>query len=162
MNADLIRLYSISEDYDTVDDDLQSLSGAVGRLDLSPSKGSVASSASSSGGDGKSDFQSLHIWLLNKNSCCSQNNKAEMKSLPVLPQKNFIHLWRSLHDVFLVQSDNSAVVDCDIQKLYHATSVVGTLLLQIGEVGQKLLNEKREGGNLNLNGNLFVSIFYAK
>ena len=76
-----------------------------------------------------------------------------MRNVPHLPQKHFIHLWRTLHDVFLVQSDNSAVIDCDIQKLYHATSVVGTLLLQIGEVGQKVKNEKQHGvKNLSLNG----------
>lgn len=61
-----------------------------------------------------------------------------MKTLPSLPQKNFIHLWRTLHDMFLQQSSCSALVDFDVQKLYDSVSVVGTLLLQIGEVGQRV------------------------
>ena len=61
-----------------------------------------------------------------------------MKTLPSLPQKNFIHLWRTLHDMFLQQSSCTALVDFDVQKLYDSVSVVGTLLLQIGEVGQRV------------------------
>ena len=75
---------------------------------------------------------SLHSWLFR------QESKSQMKTLPSLPQKNFIHLWRTLHDMFLQQSSCSALVDFDVQKLYDSVSVVGTLLLQIGEVGQRV------------------------
>ena len=40
--------------------------------------------------------------------------------------------------MFLQQSSCSALVDFDVQKLYDSVSVVGTLLLQIGEVGQRV------------------------
>lgn len=73
------------------------------------------------------------------------SSSSSRRRLPTLPQKHFVHLWRTLHDLFLVQSDNSSVVDLDVQKLYHSVSVVGTLLLQIGEVGQRVQSERREG-----------------
>ena len=73
-------------------------------------------------------LRSLHDWLLR------QDSKAEMKKLPVLPRKHFIQLWHTLHDFFASNDTHS-------QQLYNSVSVVGTLLLQIGEVGQKLKND---------------------
>ena len=84
----------------------------------------------------------LHHWLL------AEDSKADMKLFPKLPQKHFVHLWKTLHDMFLEPSGNPAVVDFDVQRLYHAVSLVGTLLLQIGEVGQKVKREKAAKGQV--------------
>lgn len=78
------------------------------------------------------DLKALNKILFNSES------KTDMKKFPPLPQKNFIHLWKTLHDMFLQPSSNPAMVDFNIENLYHSVSIVGTLLLQIGEVGQKV------------------------
>lgn len=82
------------------------------------------------GSDAGASLQSLQSWLLR------QESKAEMKRLPSLPHKHFVHLWRTLHDLF--------VTDDSDQQLYHSVSIVGTLLLQIGEVGQKITRLQKQ------------------
>lgn len=97
------------------------------------SPSSILSGTSRSADSDTTSLGSLHAWVFRQES-----GKSELKLLPSLPQKNFIHLWRTLHDMFMQQSENSAIVDLDVQQLYHSVSVVGTLLLQIGEVGQRV------------------------
>jgi len=61
--------------------------------------------------------------------------------LPVLPRDNFVHLWKNLHD--LIEFGNlKDTTEEGRQQMYHAISVVGTLLLQIGEVGQKVRDKQ--------------------
>ena len=91
------------------------------------------------------------------------------KKLPALPRKNFLHLWRTLHNLFEynvfnasnlglvgdngrtdLNSDNvhlhipydaedSSSGDKTLQdQIYQSITMVGTILLQIGEVGQRV------------------------
>ena len=88
------------------------------------------------------------------------------KKLPPLPRKNFLHLWRTLHNLFEYNvfnafkigdngkqesntdnlllhltsvSDEFGCRDKTIQdQLYQSITMVGTILLQIGEVGQRV------------------------
>ncbi|TRY63799.1 hypothetical protein TCAL_07164 [Tigriopus californicus] len=85
----------------------------------------------------ESDLKELNKILFGSES------KTDLKKFPPLPQKNFIHLWKTLHDMFLQPSSNPAMVDFDIENLYHSVSIVGTLLLQIGEVGQKVQSSSK-------------------
>ena len=55
-----------------------------------------------------------------------------MRKLPALPQKHFVLLWRTLFDLFLDGSGEAAELPEQQQAVYHAVSVVGTLLLQVG------------------------------
>ena len=48
----------------------------------------------------------------------------------------FVLLWKTLYSIFLVHHEMPETER--EQSLYHAVSVVGTLLLQIGEVGHNL------------------------
>ena len=66
----------------------------------------------------------------------SGETKTEMRRVPPLPQKHFVLLWKTLYSIFL-GSNEMPETEAE-QATYHAVSVVGTLLLQIGEVGQKL------------------------
>ncbi|CAG5132488.1 unnamed protein product [Candidula unifasciata] len=50
----------------------------------------------------------------------------------------FIQMWRSLYDMFTDSSDE--------QQLYHSIATVGTLLLQIGEVGKRFRNSSSSSG----------------
>lgn len=59
------------------------------------------------------------------------------KKLPVLPRDYFVHLWKNLHD--LIEFGNLTDTTMEgRQEMYHSISLVGTLLLQIGEVGQRV------------------------
>lgn len=58
-----------------------------------------------------------------------QDSKAEFRNVPRLNQEQFIQLWKSLYDMFANHPDE--------QHLYHSIANVGTLLLEIGEVGKK-------------------------
>eukprot|EP00092_Neocalanus_flemingeri_P003122 GFUD01003339.1.p1 GENE.GFUD01003339.1~~GFUD01003339.1.p1 ORF type:complete len:1139 (+),score=353.99 GFUD01003339.1:87-3503(+) len=87
----------------------------------------------------KASLNSIQGWLIRTDS------KLEMRKIPPLPQQYFVLLWKSLYALFM---ENSLLPETEEQQaLYHSVSVVGTLLLQIGEVGQKF--EKRKS-NLNL------------
>ena len=96
-----------------------------------------------------------------------QNMPKQKKRLHPLPRKNFLHLWRTLHNLFeynvfttsnLRTHGDNAKRDSDnvllhmpsngdepvcndrtIQdQLFQSITMVGTILLQIGEVGQRL------------------------
>ncbi|GAB1598460.1 TBC1 domain family member 9B-like isoform X1 [Argonauta hians] len=58
-----------------------------------------------------------------------QDSKAEFRNVPRLNQEQFIQLWKTLYDMFANHPEE--------QKLYHSIANVGTLLLEIGEVGKK-------------------------
>ena len=75
----------------------------------------------------------------------SGETKTEMRRIPPLPQKHFVLLWKTLYSIFL-GSNEMPETEAE-QAAYHAVSVVGTLLLQIGEVGQKLDKRKSQDEN---------------
>ncbi|KFM74472.1 TBC1 domain family member 9, partial [Stegodyphus mimosarum] len=52
------------------------------------------------------------------------------RQLPVMTQEKFIDLWKSMYDMFVLHEEE--------QKIYHCIATVGTLLLQIGELGTVL------------------------
>jgi len=81
------------------------------------------------------NLNSIQGWLVR------QDSKIEMRKIPPLPQKHFILLWRTLYSLF-IESGRSLPETEEQLKLYHAVSLVGTLLLQIGEVGQKFDKSK--------------------
>ena len=96
-------------------------------------------------------LQIIHDWLLAE--CVDQGqetgadieSKGDMKKIPPLPQKYFVLLWKTLYSLFLVHNDMPETEK--EQSLYHAVSVVGTLLLQIGEVGHNLRDGDKDGAD---------------
>ncbi len=96
---------------------------------------------------GSSRLNFLHRWLFPDQPI----SPTSVKSLPSLPQKHFVHLWKTLHDIFIEQPAQSAFVNTDIQKLYHSVSLVGTQLLQIGEVGQKMRDDNPSDWSITFN-----------
>ena len=84
----------------------------------------------------------IHDWLMSQ--CGDIESKGEMKKIPPLPQKYFVLLWKTLYAIFLVENEMPETER--EQSLYHAVSVVGTLLLQIGEVGHNLRDSLGSGG----------------
>uniref|UniRef100_A0A1B6C1U8 Rab-GAP TBC domain-containing protein n=1 Tax=Clastoptera arizonana TaxID=38151 RepID=A0A1B6C1U8_9HEMI len=51
------------------------------------------------------------------------------KTIPRMSQPHFIALWRTLHEILTVQPEDEA--------MYHAIASIGTLLLQLGDVGKR-------------------------
>lgn len=63
-------------------------------------------------------------------------SKEEFRNIPRLTQSQFIEMWKTLYDMFGGEPKE--------QELYHAIATVGTLLLEIGEVGKKFYLQKEE------------------
>ncbi|XP_052799590.1 TBC1 domain family member 9-like isoform X2 [Mya arenaria] len=63
-------------------------------------------------------------------------SKEEFKNIPRLNQTQFIQMWKTFYDMFGGDSKE--------QDLYHAIATVGTLLLEIGEVGKKFYLHKED------------------
>jgi len=74
-----------------------------------------------------------------------EDSKLEMRRIPPLPQQNFVLLWKSLYSLFM--EDALLPETEEQQRLYHSVSVVGTLLLQIGEVGQQFSGKNLASGS---------------
>ncbi|CAG5123665.1 unnamed protein product, partial [Candidula unifasciata] len=60
--------------------------------------------------------------------------REEFASLPKMNQVQFIQLWRTLYDIFTDLPEE--------QYLYRSLATVGTLLLQLGEIGKRLPDTK--------------------
>ncbi|KAJ8299441.1 hypothetical protein KUTeg_023501 [Tegillarca granosa] len=100
----------------------------------SPVEG-TSSVASSNGSFKESEVnERLKQMYLKKKQLNRTDSKAEYKDVPRLTQVQFIQLWKTLYDLF---SDNSKE-----QELYHSIAAVGTLLLEIGEVGKRFYLSK--------------------
>ena len=57
--------------------------------------------------------------------------------LPKLPREYFVHLWKNLHDLIEFGNLKDTTMEGRDQ-MYQSITCVGTLLLQIGEVGQRV------------------------
>ena len=81
--------------------------------------------------DDKTSLRSLHRQLF------LVSEKGMGSKLPQLPREYFVHLWKNMHD--LIEFGNlDDITEEGRNQMYHSISIVGTLLLQIGEVGQRV------------------------
>lgn len=80
-------------------------------------------------------LQSLHNRLFSWSK--DDQRKSGANKLPHLPRDYFVHLWKSLHDLIEFGNIDDITVE-GREQMYHSISIVGTLLLQIGEVGQRV------------------------
>ncbi|XP_034948646.1 TBC1 domain family member 9 [Chelonus insularis] len=60
----------------------------------------------------------------------------EFKTVPKMSQRHFIALWKTLYDMFPAQPED--------QDVYHSIATIGTLLLQLGDVGKKFYVDREE------------------
>ncbi|XP_076450712.1 TBC1 domain family member 9-like isoform X2 [Babylonia areolata] len=71
-------------------------------------------------------------------SACKQpqkESKEDFQKVPRMNQIQFIQLLKSLYDMFTDHGEE--------QQLYHSVATVGTLLLQLGDVGKQFLAQPR-------------------
>ncbi|XP_014674997.1 PREDICTED: TBC1 domain family member 9-like [Priapulus caudatus] len=83
-----------------------------------------------------SEVDILEKYRTKKTNLPRSDSKEAMKILPKMSQEQFIQLWKSLYDLF--------VDDPCEQELYQAIATLGTLLLQIGEVGKQFLHREAD------------------
>ncbi|XP_046333198.2 TBC1 domain family member 9-like isoform X1 [Haliotis rufescens] len=65
------------------------------------------------------------------------DSKDDFRSIPRMNQYQFIQMWKTLYDMFNEHEEE--------QQLYHAIATIGTLLLQIGEVGKRFMRKSESG-----------------
>ncbi|XP_037090679.1 TBC1 domain family member 9-like, partial [Pollicipes pollicipes] len=68
----------------------------------------------------------------------------ESSQVPMMNQKQFIYMWRALYDMFSEEQTRP--------EIFHSIAHVGTLLLQIGEVGKRFQKERTASASAVLQG----------
>ncbi|KAI4479417.1 PREDICTED: TBC1 domain family member 9 isoform X1 [Polistes canadensis] len=94
-----------------------------------PTVGTLSRSTSmnSQHGDQSWEIQSMDSL---RSMIASRDSPLDLKVVPKMSQTHFIALWKTLYDMFPAQLEE--------QETYHSIASIGTLLLQLGDVGKKL------------------------
>ncbi|CAK9821928.1 TBC1 domain family member 9 [Anthophora retusa] len=66
----------------------------------------------------------------------SKDSPLDLKTVPKMSQGHFIALWKTLYDMFPAHPEE--------QETYHCIASIGTLLLQLGNVGKKFYVDRDE------------------
>nr|CAD7588701.1 unnamed protein product [Timema genevievae] len=69
----------------------------------------------------------------------SRDSRLDLKSVPKMDQPHFIMLWKTIYDLFQAQPED--------QETFHAIATIGTLLLQLGDVGKRFYLEREESAD---------------
>ncbi|XP_033221070.1 TBC1 domain family member 9 isoform X2 [Belonocnema kinseyi] len=93
---------------------------------------SRSTSCHSQPGDESWENQSMDSF---RSMIASKDSPLDLKVVPKMSQRNFIALWKTLYDMFPVQPE-----EADSQCL----AKIGTLLLQLGDVGKKFQLDREE------------------
>ncbi|EGI61255.1 TBC1 domain family member 9, partial [Acromyrmex echinatior] len=94
---------------------------------------SRSTSLNSQPGDQSWEVQSMGSL---RSMIASKDSPLDLKTVPKMSQGHFIALWKTLYDMFPAQPEE--------QETYHCIASIGTLLLQLGDVGKKFYIEKEE------------------
>ncbi|XP_041366492.1 TBC1 domain family member 9-like [Gigantopelta aegis] len=121
--------------------------GQPGSLPLSSSKEESTSPLVLGGGDRKDtespkSFGSYGSLARLSARKLKADSKEDFKNMPRLDQFQFIQLWKTLYNMFSNHEQE--------QQLYHSIATIGTLLLQIGEVGKRFMLKSESGDSFIL------------
>ncbi|XP_014472834.1 PREDICTED: TBC1 domain family member 9 isoform X4 [Dinoponera quadriceps] len=94
---------------------------------------SRSTSLNSQQGDQSWEIQSMGSL---RSMIASKDSPLDLKTVPKMSQGHFIALWKTLYDMFPAQPEE--------QETYHCIASIGTLLLQLGDVGKKFYVERDE------------------
>ncbi|XP_076233513.1 TBC1 domain family member 8/9 isoform X2 [Calliopsis andreniformis] len=100
-----------------------------------PSVGSLSRSTSLNSQQGDQSWEIQSMGSL-RSMVASKDSPLDLKTVPKMSQRHFIALWKTLYDMFPAQPEE--------QETYHCIASIGTLLLQLGDVGKKFYVDRDE------------------
>ncbi|KAJ8679994.1 hypothetical protein QAD02_015781 [Eretmocerus hayati] len=119
--------------FDSIEQSVASLEVPAGLLDEPSDTLSRSTSLNSQQGDQSWEEQSMGSL---RSMVTSRDTPLDLKIVPKMSQRHFIALWKTLYDMFPSQPED--------QETYHCIAEIGTLLLQLGDVGKKFFVEREE------------------
>ncbi|XP_015435801.1 PREDICTED: TBC1 domain family member 9 [Dufourea novaeangliae] len=100
-----------------------------------PSAGTLSRSTSLNSQQADQSWEIQSMGSL-RSMIASKDSPLDLKTVPKMSQGHFIALWKTLYDMFPAQPEE--------QETYHCIASIGTLLLQLGDVGKKFYVERDE------------------
>ncbi|XP_003698790.1 TBC1 domain family member 9 [Apis florea] len=113
--------------FDSMEQSVASLEMPVS-LAEEPSIGTLSRSTSLTSQQGDQSWEVQSMGSL-RSMIASKDSPLDLKTVPKMSQGHFIALWKTLYDMFPAQPEE--------QETYHCIASIGTLLLQLGDVGKK-------------------------
>ncbi|XP_012275102.1 TBC1 domain family member 9 [Orussus abietinus] len=120
--------------FDSMEQSLGSLEIPISTAE-EPTAGTLSRSTSLNSQAGETSWETQSMGSL-RSMLASRDSPLDLKVVPKMSQRHFIALWKTLYDMFPAQPEE--------QETYHCIASIGTLLLQLGDVGKKFSVDREE------------------
>ncbi|XP_034242050.1 TBC1 domain family member 9 [Thrips palmi] len=124
--------------FDEIEESVESLEQAMNSLlndsQTNAAEGTMRRSTSVSSGASFPGDKPWEVRGIGSLRMLMEERETRIKSFPPMSQPHFIALWKTLHDIFLTEPED--------QETFHSIATIGTLLLQLGNVGKRFLADR--------------------